>query len=296
PAVPPGGTSSVSGYRVQGGGLVATALVACARLGAQCALYSLLGDDAVGDQITAELENERVDVRGVFRVPGGASPFSFIHVDENSGERTIFHRSGASLDTDPALGGSLDLQGFHALVIDDIYPSLAALAACQAQELGIPVIADMIPSPANRQLLQHVDILIAPKHYASQAGFASHPEQVLEQIHQMGPSTAVLTLGADGWIYSAPDGAGHGEAFQVEVMDTTGAGDSFHGAFAYGAALGWETSRCCEFAGAVAAIKCTKPGGRSGLPDLGQALAFLTERNRAGWGGLGESQAEERSR
>ncbi len=284
PQVPWGDTALVTSYSVQGGGLVATALVACARLGAECELFSLLGDDAVADQIIAELVAEGVGIRGTLRVEGGASPFSFIHVDSSSGERTIFHRSGAGLN---ASASRVDLQrvaGSQALIVDDIYPDLAFAAAETARAHGIPVVADLIPSPESSDLLRHVDVLIAPRHFARQIGCEDNLDAALDAIHKLGPSTAVITLGAEGWVYSGPDGRGRGEAFRIEVVDTTGAGDTFHGAFAYGLAVGWDTRRCCEFASAVAAIKCTKLGGRTGLPSLPEAIEFLKARGGPEWG------------
>lgn len=286
PQAPWGDTALVSGYSVQGGGLVATALVACARLGAQSKLFSLLGDDIVADQVLAELAVEQVDTSAVVRVRHGASPFSFIHVTEHSGERTIYHRSGAGLN---AFASSVDLRGIrgsHALLVDDVYPDLALSAARLARESGIPVVADMIPGPDSSNLLHCVDVLIAPRHFALGIGLENNLEAALRAIHEMGPSTAVITLGSEGWVCSGPNGSGRGGAFEVDVVDTTGAGDTFHGAFAYGLALGWDAARCCEFASAVAAIKCTQPGGRTGLPSLSRTIEFLQERSRLDWTGV----------
>lgn len=283
PQVPWGDTALVAGYSVQGGGLVATALVACARLGAECELFSLLGNDAVADQIISELVTEGVGTAGTLCVEGGESPFSFIHVDASSGERTIFHRSGAGLNSYAPM---LDLAGVadsDVLVVDDIYPDLALTAAVMARERSIPVVADVIPGSANSELIGHVDVLIAPRHFAREIGCDDDLDAALDAIHKLGPSTAVITLGSDGWVYSDPDGRGRGEAFRVEVVDTTGAGDSFHGAFAYGLAVGWDTRRCCDFASAVAAIKCTKLGGRTGLPSLREAMEFLGSASRLDW-------------
>lgn len=279
PQVPWGDTASVSGYSVQGGGLVATALVACARLGAECDLFSLLGDDQTGKQILDELRTEGVRASGVARVEGGGSPFSFIVVDEVSGERTIFHRSGAGL---AAKAPSIDLSpiaGADVLLIDDIYPELALAAAKLARENSVAVVADLIPDPANAGLLRYVDVAIAPRHFARRIGCEDDLSAALAAIHAYGPATAVITLGAQGWIYSDATGRGRGGTFDVDVVDTTGAGDTFHGAFAYGLARGWDTAGCCNFASAVASIKCTMPGGRTGLPTLARATEFLRERN-----------------
>ena len=272
----------MSAYFVQGGGLVATAMVACARLGAECELFSLLGDDAVGDQILTELVEEGISAQGVARIEGAGSPFSFIHVDPESGERTIFHRSGSSLKW-PTDRGFEAVAACDALLIDDVYPDLALAAARHARAHGVPVVADMVPGVEKANLLGVTDVMIAPRHFARKIGCDNDLDQALEAIHDLGPTTAVITLGAEGWVYSDSTGCGRGNAFAVEVVDTTGAGDTFHGAFAYGLGRGWDTARRCEFASAVAAIKCMKPGGRTGLPSLDQTLEFLRERSKMEW-------------
>lgn len=286
PQIAWGDSTHVSDHFAQGGGLVATALVACARLGARADLFSLLGDDQLGDQIIEGLQREGVDTAGVVRIEDGRSPFSFIHVDERSGERTIFHRSGRGLEWHP---GSNDLRMIgecDALLVDHVYTELALAAAEEASAHGVPVVADVMPNAQNAALLRRVDVLIAPKHFVRRIGRQGNLHRALDAIHEFGPKVAVITLGADGWVSSDSTGRSRGGAFQVAVVDTTGAGDVFHGAFAYGLARGWDTARCAEFAAAVAAIKCTKPGGRMGLPSLDEALEFLRERSRLDWRGF----------
>jgi len=284
PQVPWGGSAWVNDYRDQGGGLVATALVACARLGADCELLSLLGNDRVGDEILAGLREENVGADGVVRIEGAESPFSFVHVDERSGERTIFHRR-ASLEN----GDWPDLARIaqcDALLIDDYYPQLALAAAKAARANGAPVVADVTLSPQTAEALRYVDVLIAPREFAAKLAPGGDLHPALDEMHRLGPTTAVVTLGAKGWVCSSPEGVFAGSAFKVDVVDTTGAGDAFHGAFAYALARGWETARCAEFASAVAAIKCTQAGGRTGLPSLARAVEFLKERGRMEWSGF----------
>jgi len=279
PSIPYGSGAHVTDYLAQGGGLVATAIAAAARLGADCGLFSLLGDDPTGDQIISELESEGVSTDGVVRFDGGRSPFSFIHVDDVTGERTIFHRDGAGLDWRPDLSDFSSIARADALLVDHSYPPLAIAAASVAREHGVPVVADVMlhRSP---ELMKLVDVLIAPRHLAHMLGLENDLNAALDAIHDMGPGVAVITLGSDGWVYSDPSGKGRGEAFMVDVVDTTGAGDVFHGAFAYGMATGWDTRKSCEFAAAVAAIKCTKRGGRTGIPSLEEAMEFLRKGGR----------------
>ncbi|HQH69529.1 MAG TPA: PfkB family carbohydrate kinase [Candidatus Hydrogenedentes bacterium] len=284
PTVPWGNTAPVREYCMQGGGLVATALVACARLGAQTELLSMLGDDAAADHILAELGAEHVSTAHVLRQPGGASPFSFIHVDEETGERTIFHRRATGMEWRTMDRGLL--AGARAVLVDGYYPELARDAVRAARACGVPTVADTVPGEANAEWLRDVSVLIAPRHYLRAGGFGNDLERALDAIHAMGPATAVVTLGADGWVASAPEGRSKGNAFQVGVVDTVGAGDVFHGAYAYGLARDWPTARCAEFAAAVAAVKCTRVGGRAGIPTLGQALEFLRARSANGWTGI----------
>jgi len=285
PRIPWGGTAHASDHLTQGGGLVATALVACARLGAGCDLLSILGDDAIGDQILDELRQEGISVSGVVRVPGGSSPFSFVHVDERSGERTIFHRPGRGLRWN---GQGCDLRSIaesDALLVDHVYPDLSLAAAATAREHGVPVVGDVMPDAVSQEMLRQIDVLIVPRQFAHSIGLDADLDAALDAIHRLGPPTAVITLGEEGWVSSDPGGRGRGDAYRVAAADTTGAGDVFHGAFAYGLARGWETIRCADFAAAVAAIKCTGPGGRTAIPSLSQAIEFLRARSALEWTG-----------
>jgi len=283
PQITWGGTAPVEEYRVQGGGLVGTALVASARLGASCFLFSFLSHDEVGAQVASELAAEGIKLEGVAGIPQGTSPFSFIHVDSRSGERTIFHRPAAGLERAllPDLGRIAECD---VLLVDDYYPELALAAARRARQSGIPVVADLTVSLGKcPELFREINVLIAPRAFAAQLGYADDPRGALQAIHHLGPETAMITLGREGYIYSFPEGPGRGKAFKVAAVDTTGAGDAFHGAFAYGLARQWDLARCAEFAAAVAAIKCTKPGGRTGLPTLPQTIHFLRRNGRLDW-------------
>ncbi len=269
-----GGTAWIHDCHVQGGGLVGSALVACARLGACCRMYSLLGADAVAADIVAGLTDEGVDTSGVCLIPGGKSPFSVIHVDEESGERTIFHRKGVGL----ALQTPIDFEAIRnaqVVIVDDIYLELAISAAKAARSYGIPVVADLIPDGHQDELLGYVDVIIVPHDYVRYYGFEHDYNKALNELHSYGAATAVITLGKEGCIYSGAGKRGRLSAFAVDAVDTTGAGDAFHGAYGFAVAMGWDYARCCEFASAVAAIKCTNTGGRTALPTLSEVEHFL---------------------
>ena len=121
---------------------VATALVACARLGAQTELLSMLGGDVIADQILDELEDEHVSAVHVVRHPAGASPFSFIHVDEKTGERTIFHRRAVGMEW---RGTNRDIiSSAQVVLVDDYYPDLVREVTKAARDCGVPTVADNV--------------------------------------------------------------------------------------------------------------------------------------------------------
>ncbi|MCL5103513.1 MAG: PfkB family carbohydrate kinase [Armatimonadetes bacterium] len=284
PQTPYGGSAHASDYYVQGGGLAATAIVACARLGAKCSLFSILGDDQVGDRLISELGTEGVATSHIARLKGVKSPISLVHVDEFSGERTIFHYRDPGLEWNGEPGDFSAIERCGALLVDHCYPKLAISAARCAREHGVPVVSDVLPH-RSPELVSYIDIMILPRHFAVSIGCENDLDRALDEVHKLGPGTAVITLGAEGWVYSNASGRGRGRAFDVDVVDTTGAGDVFHGAFAYGVARGWDTAKCGEFAAAAAAIKCTRRGGRTGIPSLEQTLEFLRQRGSLEWNG-----------
>lgn len=285
PTIPWGNTAEVASYSVQGGGLAATALVACARLGAEARMISMVGLDPTGDQILQGLQSENINTDLVWRVEGGASPFSFIHVDTASGERTIFHRRATDLRWKLNRNGNLAeaLASSDVLLVDGYYPELAQEITAMAYANTLPVVADANPATADPAWMAKVTTLIAPRHFLVDGGFGERVEDALDYLHELGPTTALITLGGDGWVASDRQGRYSGRAFKVEVRDTVGAGDVFHGAYAYALAMHWPTPRCAEFASAVAALKCTQTGGRAGIPGLSQTLDFLHLHNPEEW-------------
>ena len=180
PAVVPGGTGPVKDFHVKGGGLVAAALVAAGKLGAHTALFGMVGDDETGDRVLEGLDAHGVSTNGVARIAGGASPWSLVHIDEDTGERTIFHRAAQDLAWP---GAGLDGLGeADVLLIDDYYPDLAVAAATVARERDLRVVADMVPGEQNQHLLVHVDVLIAPSDVLRLPGIDGDTGKALDAI------------------------------------------------------------------------------------------------------------------
>lgn len=270
-----GGQAALADYAVEGGGLIATALVAAARLGAQTQLRTWIGDDDEGRLVLSGLEQDQVDTSAVTIVPGARTAVSFVHVTETTGERTIYHRRGPT-PTYAQMSAAAALEGdYHAALVDGVWPEASLAFARQARTAGIPVVADFCPHERLRQLATAVDFLIVPRACAQRLVPDGDWIDRLRALRKLGPATAVITAGVEGCYYLDQDEMVHQPTFQVDVVDTTGAGDVFHGAFAYGLAARLPLRRCIQLASAVAALSCRALGGRPAIPTGKEVSEFL---------------------
>lgn len=284
-AVEPGGRSPVLDYAVQGGGLTGTAMVACSRLGARASMLGRIGDDEVGQQIGHGLEAEGVDTSGLIRVPGGKSFFSMILVDADTAERTIYFRCDTDIECSTDLISLNALDGADALVLDAHWPEGAEVVSARARELGIPIVLDSNPRPDIAEVLRLADYPIISSDAAFDLAGGPDYSTALRNMMSCGCRAAVITAGAEGVYFADEYGEDHVDGFTVEAVDTTGAGDVFHGAFAFALTQGWATIDAVRFSSAVSAIKCTKLGGRAGIPTYDETMAFLSARSHNNLGG-----------
>lgn len=268
---------------IQGGGVTATAMAAAARLGAKVSYVGVFGDDMFGRLALSEIDKEGIDTSHVVVRAGAESPFSFIVIDQPTGKRNIFwsrsgleHLSPDELDKQHILSAKV-------LHIDNHEPKAALEAAKWANEAGITVLMDAGSiRPGVIDLLQHVDVLIASHRFCCECTGQDDPMTGAEAMSKGGRKISIVTHGEDGCACVTPDGSFHVPAFKVDVVDTTGAGDVFHGAFSFGIAKGWDACKTATFASAAAAIKCGSLGGRQGIPSFDETIAFLNEN------GMGE--------
>ena len=263
----------ITDYRTDGGGLTATALVAAARLGAPARLWTCLGDDETGHALVHDLVRQGIDTRGIHFVRGARSPVSIVHVESPSGERVIYHYRGDAFER---AGPPPDFSGIEkaaALLVDHCWHTGALLGARRAQKAGVPVIGDFDPR-RDPELAALLDYLIVGESVGESIAPGENIEAALYRLREFGPLSVAVTAGAQGCWYLAGDAARHCPAFSVNVVDTTGAGDAFHGAFAFAVAQKWQMDEAIRLACAVGALCCTAMGGRAGLPDLPTALAL----------------------
>jgi sulfofructose kinase len=259
------------------GGTAANAAVAIARLGGSVSFFGALGDDRLGDEIVAGLEREGIDCAGLRRIPGRRSPLSAILVDRG-GERVVVSYS------DPELPGSTDLlpdclpAGVDAVLGDTRWQAGSRHMFRLAREAGIPAVLD-----GDRAPREHPEVLDLATHVAfAMQGLRDltgidDPREALAACPPMRAWLGV-TNGADGIFFREGGAVAHEPAFRVEAVDTLGAGDTWHGAFALALAEGQDERSAIRFASAAAAIKCTRFGGCEGAPGRAEVEAFLAAR------------------
>jgi sugar/nucleoside kinase (ribokinase family) len=281
---PPDTKTPVRRRERQCGGLTATALVAAVRLGCRCAYAGTLGDDDLSDFVLDRLRQEGIDVSFVRRRPGARPIHSLIIVDESRQTRTIFYDVHNVLGAQPDWPDEQLIRSARVLFVDHWGIEGMLRAARLAREADIPVVADFEndQAPGFAELLNLADHLIVSESFAHQLTGDALPRSAAERLWAAGRSAVVVTCGARGCWYLGPnpgDGPTHQKAYAVPVMDTTGCGDVFHGAYAAALAEGHELPKRVRFAAAAAALKATRRGGQAGIPTRSAVHAFLKEHD-----------------
>ncbi|MBN2254534.1 MAG: sugar kinase [Deltaproteobacteria bacterium] len=262
---------------VEGGGPVATALVALSRWGLRCYFCGVVGDDSFGDIITSSLTTEGIDTGGVVTRRTSESQFAFIACEPGQGRRTIFWRrpTGPPLHSEEidyrAIGRS---KIFHT---DGLFIEAALRASAYARGKGIPVTVDGgTLREGMLDLARLSDYFIASETFAAALAGHDDPEGACHRILELGPRVAAVTLGSRGCVAVYNGTVIKQPAYPVAAVDTTGCGDVFHGGFIYGLTRNWDMKKCFDCAAWAAAQVSLRIGGRDGIPTL-------TEMRRHGY-------------
>lgn len=255
-------------YRIEGGGQAATAMVAVARLGFRARYVGGIGDDLEGERTLAGLRAEGIDITHVLVRCGGASQRAVILVNEANGERTILWGRSESM-----VVGAIELTremitAGRILHTDAQDPHAAARAARWAKEAGMPVLADLeAVRPGLAEFLPHADVLITDAEFPRLATGAERLDDALRILEERAAGALVMTtLGVGGMVARIGGELCRYPSYEVEAVDTTGAGDVLHGAFAVACLRGLSLEEAIDFSQAVAAMKCRAMGGRPGIP------------------------------
>jgi sugar/nucleoside kinase (ribokinase family) len=255
------------------GGMIGTAISQAAMLGCEAHLLSMLGDDADGRFVRRSIEEIGVKTERIVISPDAETTVAVVLVERNSGERRFIVPDRRALERDAPEFDLAAIDSTTTLLVDGHFPEQALRAVAKAREVGASVVGDFHrPSPAVRKLLPYVDFPVVPLEFAELISAGDPQRAMFEMADQFG-GTPVVTLGAEGGLYLEAGRVRRFAARPVAVVDTTGAGDVFHGAFAAGLSRGWTLERTIELATRAAALCCTALGGAGRLMTREESLA-----------------------
>jgi sulfofructose kinase len=260
-----------------GGGMVGTALAALARLGVRTGYIGCLGEDREGLWLREQFLREGVGVSRLRMGHGAGTNVCLILVEEGTGKRAILcHQRVSSHDL---VLDELDrayVEPARVLHLDGQFMPAALQAARWAHDAGLKVCYDgNHPRPGLEELLPLVNWLVVAESFPSELTGEDNLPLAARMLLAQGPEIVVVTLGDRGCRAFTANGQFHSPGFAVRAVDTTGAGDAFHGAFLYAMLQGWDLERVARFSNAAAALNCLRLGGRQGLPTLEQVQTFL---------------------
>ena len=272
-----GGKERVLSSSTHAGGQVATALVTCQRLGLRTRYIGKVGDDEGGKVQLESLKSEGVDLRYTRVVRDTPSQFGHIFVEQTTGERTVFWDRDARLTVSPQELTESAITSARVLHLDGCDVEACLKAARWARRARLPVIADLDTVYKRvERLFPYIDYLIASTKFLSTLTGQADPFHALEYTAAKYKVKAPgMTLGKDGALIYFGGQLHYSPGFAVETVDTTGAGDVFHGAFIYGLLAGWEMRRILDFANAMAALNCTALGARGGIKTQAEAEKLI---------------------
>lgn len=272
----PNGGTGVNALSWQGGGKVASGMTAAARLGAQCAILGAVGSDDYGRFCRKDFQRHGVDTSGLVGREGETTSLSIVISDRETEGRSIIYRHGSAQPPAPEELDREIIENCQWFFICHVTgTAMSAVRMAKAAGAKILVDADSYSSELMERI-GLIDVFIGSEFCYDVLFHDKNYEENCRSLCEKGPSTVIFTLGPKGSAgYSRECGAFRLPAHQVPVVDTTGAGDVFHGAYLAGMVRGLDPKEAARLATAAACIKCTRMGGRAGVPDWETAQEFL---------------------
>jgi sulfofructose kinase len=277
------GKTEILGRQRLAGGQVATAIACVAKLGLKGKYIGKVGSDEDGLFCLSKLISWNIDTRSVRVQEGARNHYSLIVIDQSRGERTILWERDPKLNFMDGELGRDEVCAGRLLLLDDHDPVASLRAAQWAKAEKIPIMADFDRvSAVSRELLPQIDFLLVSSNFpAEHTGIRDVQAALLALAGECGGFVAA-TQGAAGVLAVVGKDCIRFPGYPVEAVDTTGAGDVFHGAFLYGLIQNWPLARIMSFANAAGAINCTHVGASSNLPRLQEVLDLIASaRNRS---------------
>jgi sulfofructose kinase len=268
-------------YEKLAGGQTATAVTFVARMGLKGKYIGKVGSDDLGHYSLESLRSETIDTSSVIIQEGVRNQYAFIIIDKSNGERTILWERDPRLSFSDNELKREDVCSGKVLHLDGHDHDAAIRAARWAQNEGIPVVIDLDKVvPRSEELIGLVDFLITSSNFPPDFTGIADPIDSLLALRKYCSGFLAVTLGAQGAMAVVGDECLRFPAYKIHAVDTTGAGDIFHGGFIYGLLQNWSLERIMSFANAAAGLNCTHLGARSGIPPLSEILQLASSGQR----------------
>lgn len=264
------------------GGQVASAMVACAKLGLRTKYIGTMGDDERGRIQMESLRGTGINLDDVQVRPGCPNQTAYIIIDRTTGERTVFWSRPEGLRLQPRELEPEMITCGRLLHIDGHDTQAVEYAAQIARQAGIPVTVDVDTIYAGfERVLPHVTHLVASSEFPVSWTKEKDPLKALDLIQkEYGIPVAAMTLGSYGALARVDGRVYYSPAFVVNCVDTTGAGDVFHGGFCYAVLQGMPMREALDFSNAMAALNCRALGARGGISTAAEAYALMGKAER----------------
>jgi sugar/nucleoside kinase (ribokinase family) len=276
----PGTKAQASRFVTTIGGQAGNASVAIVRLGGKVSYAGPLGDndDDIANRAISSLEREGIDCRGAVRAAGATCSASLIMIDA-AGEKLIATRRGSGLAGIAPADPSQLVTTADAVLLDNRYPDFALPVGRAALPRGIPRVLDFDRAmELDHALLEVSTHVIVSADALRESTELRDLETGLKTLGEQAPSFVAVSDGPSGVYWLEAGAVRHMAAFEVQAIDTLGAGDVFHGAFTLRLVETGDVIAAMRFGAAVAAIKCARFGGVAGTPPRDEVDAFLIER------------------
>ena len=288
-------TKRVDGIDIRNGGDCLNVALGLKRLGASVGFAGLIGDDQLGQYLHGVITDAGIDARGLRRTKE-ARTCSCLVLINSSGDRTFFYYGGANelfsfTDLDTAQIGTASIVHVGGTYLLPKFDGEgAAKLFSEAQSRGKLTSMDVTWDTTGRWLaviepcLPHLSFFMPSIREAEQIAGTDVPEDIAAFFQEKGVRTAVVKLGGKGcYVKHGAEPGFYSKAFRTEVVDTTGAGDSFVAGFLTGVLKGWDTADCAAFACAVAAMNIRAVGATAGIPTIDEARQFMQAQKGRPW-------------
>ena len=262
--------------RIIGGGPVPTALLTIVKFGFTAAFCGKVGDDRDGRQVIEELRADGVDVSQMIIDKTTATARAFIWIDAHDASRSVaLDKTGLTWATPEELDEK-QVSGCRLFFCDGRAVEACLKGLKLARESGVMTVLDTgAVRPRFGDILRLTDYAVVSSDLADTLSPGAEPYELARLLVRMGAGTAVVTVGEEGAFWFDGSDGGHVRGFIADAVDTTGAGDVFHGGFIYALLKGTDLIGALSFANAAASLSCRRLSGRLGIPELEEVEELL---------------------